>query len=136
MYYNPFAYIHSEKDILKLVTTLIANTYVQSKRWTTFDEMQADRKALQGKYDELEASRSAMSERMAYLEKLLNYHEKYEPYQKVNAEYWKLKKAEDKNGKPLGFFKKSQAEEYKRKHQTVKDRLKRVILHEANGIKN
>jgi type IV secretion system protein VirD4 len=26
MRYNPFAYIHSEKDILKLVTTLIANT--------------------------------------------------------------------------------------------------------------
>ena len=26
MHYNPFAYIHSEKDILKLVTTLMANT--------------------------------------------------------------------------------------------------------------
>ena len=26
MRYNPFAYIHSEKDILKLVTTLMANT--------------------------------------------------------------------------------------------------------------
>ncbi len=26
MHYNPFAYIHSEKDILKLVTALIANT--------------------------------------------------------------------------------------------------------------
>ena len=26
MHYNPFAYIHSETDILKLVTTLIANT--------------------------------------------------------------------------------------------------------------
>ena len=26
MRYNPFAYIKSEKDILKLVTTLIANT--------------------------------------------------------------------------------------------------------------
>lgn len=39
-------------------------------------------------------------------------------YQQVNAEYWKLKKAEEKNGKPLGVFKKSQAEEYKRKHQT------------------
>lgn len=92
--------------------------YVQSKGWTTFDEMQADRKALKGKYDELEASRSTMTDRMTYLEKLLDYHAQYEPYQKVNAEYWKLKKAEDKNGKPLGFFKKSQAEEYKRKHQT------------------
>lgn len=26
MHYNPFAYVHSEKDILKLVTTLITNT--------------------------------------------------------------------------------------------------------------
>ena len=26
MHFNPFAYIHSEKDILKIVTTLIANT--------------------------------------------------------------------------------------------------------------
>ena len=59
-------------------------------------------------------SRGDMSARMDYLEKLLGFHEQYEPYQKVNAEYWKLKKTEDKNGKPLGFFKKSQAEEYKR----------------------
>lgn len=26
MHYNPFAYLHSEKDILKLTTTLITNT--------------------------------------------------------------------------------------------------------------
>ena len=31
MHYNPFAYIHSEKDILKLVTTLIANTTGNAK---------------------------------------------------------------------------------------------------------
>ena len=31
MHYNPFAYIHSEKDILKLVTTLIANTKGENK---------------------------------------------------------------------------------------------------------
>ena len=31
MHYNPFAYIHSEKDILKLVTTLIANTKGEQK---------------------------------------------------------------------------------------------------------
>ena len=31
MRYNPFAYIHSEKDILKLVTTLIANTKGEGK---------------------------------------------------------------------------------------------------------
>lgn len=31
MHYNPFAYIHSEKDILKLVTCLIANTKGEGK---------------------------------------------------------------------------------------------------------
>ena len=31
MRYNPFAYLHSAKDILKLVTTLIANTKGESK---------------------------------------------------------------------------------------------------------
>ena len=31
MHYNPFAYIHSEKDILKLVTTLIANNKGEGK---------------------------------------------------------------------------------------------------------
>ena len=31
MHYNPFSYIHSEKDILKLVTTLIANTKGEGK---------------------------------------------------------------------------------------------------------
>ena len=31
MHYNPFAYIHSEKDILKLVTVLISNTKGEGK---------------------------------------------------------------------------------------------------------
>lgn len=31
MHYNPFAYIHSEKDILKMVTSLIANTKGEGK---------------------------------------------------------------------------------------------------------
>ena len=31
MHYNPYAYIHSEKDILKLVTTLISNTKGEQK---------------------------------------------------------------------------------------------------------
>ena len=36
MHYNPFAYIHSEKDILKLVTTLIANTKGEGKSGEDF----------------------------------------------------------------------------------------------------
>jgi type IV secretion system protein VirD4 len=38
MHYNPFAYIHSEKDILKLVTTLIANTKGEGKGGDEFWE--------------------------------------------------------------------------------------------------
>ncbi len=36
MHYNPFAYLHSEKDILKLVTTLIANTKGDGKSGDDF----------------------------------------------------------------------------------------------------
>src|SRR5699024_2587581 len=36
MHYNPFAYIKSEKDILKLVTTLIANTKGEGKAGDDF----------------------------------------------------------------------------------------------------
>lgn len=45
MHYNPFAYIHSEKDILKLVTALIANTKGDGKAgdefWTSATRSQA-----------------------------------------------------------------------------------------------
>ena len=36
MHYNPFSYIHSEKDILKLTTTLIANTKGDGKAGDEF----------------------------------------------------------------------------------------------------
>ncbi|MCR4746724.1 MAG: type IV secretory system conjugative DNA transfer family protein [Lachnospiraceae bacterium] len=43
MHYNPIAYIHSEKDILKLVTTLIANTKGDGKEgdefWTKSEKL-------------------------------------------------------------------------------------------------
>ncbi|MBR3020111.1 MAG: type IV secretory system conjugative DNA transfer family protein [Clostridia bacterium] len=35
-HYNPFSYIHSEKDILKLVTVLIANTKGEGKAGEDF----------------------------------------------------------------------------------------------------
>ena len=38
MHFNPFAYIHGEKDILKLVTTLIANTKGEGKSSDDFWE--------------------------------------------------------------------------------------------------
>ena len=128
-------FIGAVSDRASLQDKAKMEAYVQRKGWTTFDEMQAERKATQAEYEKLGKSRGDMSARMDYLEKLLGFHEQYEPYQKVNAEYWKLKKAEEKNGKPLGFFRKSQAEEYKRKHQTelntykvYRDTLKSMIV--------
>ena len=94
--------------------------YVQRKGWTTFAEMEAERKTVKVQYKQLDKDKTNISERMSYLKGLLDMYEKYEPYQKVNDEYWKLKKAGDEKGKTgfLGFGKKSLAEEYKLKHLT------------------
>lgn len=81
-------------------------------------ELKAFKQERETVFDKIASESVGQLERMEYLKGLLRAYEAYEPYQKVNAEYWKLKKAEEKNGKPIGFFKKSQAEEYKRKHQT------------------
>jgi len=111
-------FIGAVSDRASLQDKAKMEAYVQSKGWTTFDEMQVDRKELKANYESMEKSRSDMTERMSYLQKLLDFNDEYyEPYHKYNIEYWKLKGAEDKNGKPLGFFKKSQAEEYKKQHQ-------------------
>ena len=52
MHYNPFAYIHSEKDILKLVTTLIANTKGEGKGgddfWVKCDSFAGGKKSAHG----------------------------------------------------------------------------------------
>ena len=93
--------------------------YVQRKGWTTFAEMEAERKTVKVQYDQLDTDKTDISNRMSYLQKLLDMYEKYEPYQKIYSEYWKLKNAGDKKGKTgfLGFGKKSLAEEYKLQHQ-------------------
>ena len=113
-------FIGAVSDRASLQDRAKMEAYVQGKGWTTFAEMQAERKSVEAQYNQLDKSRADMCSRMDYLEKLLDMHRKYEPYQKINAEYWKLKKAEETKGKGgiLGFAKKSVAEEYKKKHQT------------------
>nr|MBQ4454759.1 MobA/MobL family protein [Clostridia bacterium] len=94
--------------------------YVLRKGWTTFEDMKAERDTVFTDYEQLGKDKTDISARMSYLKGLLDLYEKYEPYQKINAEYWKLKNAGDKKGKTgfLGLGKKSLAEEYKAQHQT------------------
>ena len=98
-----------DKDFMQAV--------VVKKGWKTFAEMKAAKRDLESKEAEIAGSRAAKNDRIEYLEGFLAFYKDYEPYQKVNAEYWKLRKAEEKNGKPLGFLSKSKAKEYHRLHQ-------------------
>ena len=92
--------------------------FVLKMGWGSFDEIGKTKKALESEHDKLVKGRTEDQDRIAYLEGLLALHELYEPYQRINAEYWKLKKAEEKTGRSLGFGSKSKAQECKRQHQT------------------
>ena len=85
--------------------------------WKSFEDMKTVKRDLESKEGIIAGSRAVKEARMEYLEELLAFYKDYEPYQKVNTEYWKLKKAEEKNGKPLGFLSKSMAKEYQKLHQ-------------------
>ena len=96
-------------------------TFVHNMGWTTFEEMKEARQSMKAEYDTLSETMTAKAERINYLFGLLDAHKDYSPYQEINAEYWKLKKAEESNkgkGGFLGFAKKSVAQEYKLQHQS------------------
>ena len=96
-------------------------TFVHNMGWTTFEEMKEARQSMKAEYDTLSETMTAKAERINYLSGLLDAHKDYSPYQEINAEYWKLKKAEESNkgkGGFLGFAKKSVAQEYKLQHQS------------------
>ncbi len=91
--------------------------FVTNRGWKSFEDMKTVKRDLESKEGIIAGSREGKEARMEYLKGLMAFYKDYEPYQKVNAEYWKLKKAEEKNGKPLGFLSKSKAKEYQRLHQ-------------------
>lgn len=96
-------------------------SFVHDMGWTTFEEMKEARQSLKAEYDALSEIMTTKAERINYLSGLLDAHKDYSPYQEINAEYWKLKKAEESNkgkGGFLGFAKKSVAQEYKLQHQS------------------
>ena len=110
-------YIHKIGNRSQLQDREFMEGFVAKMKWESFTEMKESKRILEAKYAELAEVRAEKEERISYLEDLLDQHKDYEPYQKVNAEYWKLKKAEEKNGKHFGFLSMSAAEEYLMKHQ-------------------
>ena len=111
-------YISSISDRSSLQDREKMESFVHCKEWTTFEEMNAEKESLEAQFDRYEKRKSEICSRMGYLEKLLDTYKKYEHYQMINAEYWKLKKAEETKGKGgfLGFARKSVAEEYRMNH--------------------
>ena len=114
-------FIGSVSDRASLQDKDKMEAYIRTKGWTTFEEMNADRKSIRAQYDQLDKDKTTTEERIDYLDSLLEAYSKYEPYERIYQEYWKLKKAEEANrgkGGFLGFAKRSVAQEYKQKHQT------------------
>ncbi len=71
-------------------------SFVHSMGWTTFEELKAYRDSQEVRFEELIKSRSEKSERIAYLEGLLDIYGKYERYIKNHKEQWALKGFERK----------------------------------------
>ena len=118
---NKGKYISKVADRAELQKKEFMEKFVHDMGWTTFEEMKAAKQSLAEEFDTLMESRTAKAERINYLSRLLEAHKDYIPYQEVNAEYWKLKKAEESNkgkGGFLGIAKKSVAQEYKMQHQS------------------
>ena len=117
---NKGKYISKVADRAELQKKEFMEKFVHDMGWTTFEEMKAAKQSLAEEFDTIMESRTTKAERINYLTKLLEAH-KDVPYQEINSEYWKLKKAEEKNagkGGFLGFAKKSVAQEYKMQHQS------------------
>ena len=76
--------------------------FVQKIGVTTFEELETFKRENKEVFDELKPKRESQSERVAYLEGLLEAYAKYEPYIKYHKEQWALR----------GFAKKK----YERQH--------------------
>lgn len=117
---NKGKYISKVADRGELQKREFMGEFVHDMGWTTFEEMKAAKQSLAEEFDTLMESRTTKADRINYLTRLLEAHKDI-PYQEINSEYWKLKKAEEKNagkGGFLGFAKKSVAQEYKMQHQS------------------
>ena len=62
--------------------------FVQKMGWESFADMRAFKKEQEQKYSDITSDRKEISERMGYLEGLLELYKDYEPYIKYHKEQW------------------------------------------------
>ena len=62
--------------------------FVQKMGWESFADMRAFKKEQEQKYSDITSNRKEISERMGYLEGLLELYKDYEPYIKYHKEQW------------------------------------------------
>ncbi|MDO4802399.1 MAG: hypothetical protein Q4A15_09565 [Prevotellaceae bacterium] len=62
--------------------------FVQKMGWESFADMRAFKKEQEQKYSDITSDRKEISERMGYLEGLLELYKDYEPYIKFHKEQW------------------------------------------------
>ena len=84
-------YIGAVSDRASLQDKDKMEAYVQSKGWSTFEEMKAERKTVEADYEQLGKDKTDISDRMSYLKGLLAMYDKYEPYQKITPKAWRKK---------------------------------------------
>ena len=71
-------------------------SFVHNMGWTTFEDMKAFKDSQEMRFGELSKGRHEKSERIAYLEGLLDLYRSYEPFIKNHKEQWALKGFERK----------------------------------------
>ena len=75
----------------ELLTKENMEKFVERTGLTSFEEMKSFKEEQTVKYNEIHDQMTDNRERISYLTRLLDTYKEYEPYKKVNDEYWKLK---------------------------------------------
>ena len=101
--------------------------FVERTGLTSFEEMNSFKEEQTVKYNEIHDQMTDNRERISYLTRLLDTYKEYEPYKKVNDEYWKLKGFPQKIYKNQHMFDLAYYKEYR-------FQLKRMIREKNKDI--
>ena len=71
--------------------------YVEKKGFTSFEDLKEFKAENEQRYLEITSQRNDVNERISYLKDLLTVYDQYEPFIKINKEYWSLKGFAHKN---------------------------------------